>query len=116
MSTPEIAGYIDGLAQPWQAEISHTLDAMIRRAVPGVTARLQYGKPHYLQGKSYAAVIGPAKGWVALTIFNAASLDAPDGLFEPGPPERRTIKIKPGQEVDYAQLETLLAQAAASAS
>lgn len=57
-------------------------------------ARIQYGNPHYLQDGKYAAVIGTAKSWVAFTIFNAAALNAPDGLFEPGPPERRTIKIK----------------------
>ena len=46
--------------------------------------------------------------------FNAAELDPPAGLFEDGPPERRTIKIKNGQTVDYAQLSQLLKDATAT--
>jgi len=66
-----------------------------------VTERLQYGKPHYLKDGKYARVLGTAKGWVSFTIVNAADLDAPDGLFEPGPADRKTIKIRQGQAVDY---------------
>ena len=54
-----------------------------------------------------------AKGWVSFTILNAAALDAPDGLFEPGSAERKTIKIRQGQEVDY-ELLAVLVQLAAS--
>lgn len=75
---------------------------MVHQAIPEVAERLQYGKPHYLKDGKYAAVLGTAKGWVAFTIFNAAALDAPEGLFEPGPPDRKTIKIRQGQAVDYA--------------
>ena len=57
-------------------------------------------------------MIGTAKGWVTLTIFNAAGLDAPAGLFEPGPPERKTVKIRQGQAVDYELLAGLLRAAA----
>ena len=59
-------------------------------------------------------MIGTAKGWVSFTIFNAAGIDGPAGLFEPGPPERKTVKIKQGQAVDYDQLATLLGQAAST--
>ena len=38
----------------------------------------------------------------------------PPGLFEDGPPERRTIKIKKDQAVDYAQLGVLLGSAAST--
>ena len=110
----EINAYIEKIGPAWQAEICRTLDGRIRETLPDATARIQYGKPHYLLNGKYAAVIGTAKGWVAFTIFNAAALDAPDGLFEPGPPERRTIKIKEGRAVDYDQLATLLREAASS--
>jgi hypothetical protein len=108
----DVAGYIGTLGQPWQAEICQSLHGMIHRAIPGVTERLQYGKPHYRKDGKYACVIGTAKGGVTLTIFNAAGLDAPEGLFEPGPPERKTIKIRQGQAVDYDLLAKLLQQAA----
>ena len=110
----EIDAYIEKIGPAWQAETCRTLDGRIREAIPEAIARLQYGKPHYLKNGKYAAVFGTAKGWVAFTIFNAAALDAPEGLFEPGPPERRTIKIKEGQAIDYEQLTTLLRQAASS--
>jgi hypothetical protein len=88
---------------------------MIHKAVPDVTERLQYGKPHYLKNGKYAAAFGTAKGWVALTIFNTAALEVPEGLFEPGPPERKTLKIKQGQAVDYDLLEELVGQASSTA-
>ena len=90
------------------------LDAIIHRAIPEVTEKLQYGKPHYRKNNQYAAVIGTAKAWVTLTIFNATAIDAPDGLFEDGPPERKTIKIREGQAIDEAQIEELLRQTAST--
>ena len=112
--SPEVNDYIEQIAQPWQVEVCRALDQAIRQAIPDATDRLQYGKPHYLKNGKYACVLGTAKGWVTLTIFNAAAIDAPDNLFEPGPPDRRTIKIKPGQELDYGQLATLIGQAAST--
>jgi hypothetical protein len=114
MSGQDVANYIGTIAVEWQAEIAQALHGMIHRALPEVTERLQYGKPHNLKHGKYAAVIGPAKGWVSFTIFNASALDAPDGLFEPGPPDRRTVKIRQGQAVDYDQLAALLRQAAST--
>jgi len=110
----EIAGYLDKVSVPWQADLCRKLDAIVHRAIPDVTGKLQYGKPHYRKNNQYAAVIGTAKGWVTLTIFNATALDAPPGLFEDGPPERKTIKIREGQAIDEAQVEGLLRQAAST--
>lgn len=111
---PEIASFIDNLSQPWQADICRQFDQMVRNAIPDAQERIQYGKPHYLKNGKYACVLGTAKGWVSFTIFNAADLEAPDGLFEPGDPNRKTIKIKDGQAVDYALLSNLVRQASAA--
>ncbi len=100
--------------QEWETPVCEELRALTLAALPGVEERMQYGKPHYLVNKQYAAVIGTAKQHVSFTIFNAAELDAPAGLFEDGPPERRTVKIKNSQNVDYTQLAALLEQAAAT--
>lgn len=100
--------------QEWQAPVCEALRAMTLTALPGAEERMQYAKPHYLVDKTYAAVIGTARQHVSYTIFNAAELDPPAGLFEDGPPERRTIKIKKDQTVDYAQLGDLLRRAAAT--
>jgi hypothetical protein len=110
----EVSGYIDNLGQAWQAELCRSLHQTVHQAIPEVADRLQYGKPHYPKNGKYACALGTAKGWVTLTIFNAAGLDAPEGLFEPGPPERKTIKIRQGQAVDHALLAKLLRQAAST--
>lgn len=108
----EVTGYISNLAQPWQAEVCRSLDQTVRQAIPDVVDRLQYGKPQYGKDGKHACALGTAKGWVPLTICNAAGLDAPDGLVEPGPPARKTVKIRHGQAVDHALLAKLLRQAA----
>ncbi len=97
----EIEAYIGKQSQPWQAELCRQLDAIVHRAIPDATDKLQYGKPHYRKNNQYAAVIGTA-------------IDAPPGLFEDGPPERKTIKIREGQAIDEAQVEGLLRQAAST--
>lgn len=71
----EIAGYLDEVRVPWQADLCRKLDALVHRAIPDVIGKLQYGKPHYRKNNQYAAVIGTAKAWVTLTIFNAAAID-----------------------------------------
>lgn len=111
--TDVINTYIDNLEQSWQTEICRQLHQTVQSAIPNAEERIQYGKPHYLQDGKYAAVFGTAKGWVSFTIFNATELEPPTGLFETsGNGERITIKIKDGQDVDYALLGDLLKQAA----
>ena len=110
----ELEPFFSQIGPAWQAEICRTLDARIRQGLPELTARIMYSKPHYQKNGKHAAVIGTAKGWISFTIFNAAALDAPEGLFEPGPPERRTVKIKERQAVDYDQLLALLSRAAST--
>lgn len=110
-----VSAYIQNINQPWQVEIATRLRQTILEAVPSVDERLQYSKPHYKKGGQYLAVFGTAKGWVSLTIFNAQDLDTPDGLFEASDNrDRQTIKIRQGQEVDYAMLADLIRQAAST--
>ncbi len=98
--------------QEWQVEISKQLRQLAQDNIPDFSERIQYGKPHFLKDGKYAAVLGTAKGWVTFTIFNAEGLEAPTGYFEDGPPERKTVKIKKDQTVDYAFLGKLLKKAA----
>jgi hypothetical protein len=109
---PQVTEYIDGL-ESWQAEICQRIRQIVQEVISDVEERLQYKKPHFLRGKQYMGVLGPAKGWVSYTIFNAQSLTPPAGLFESSDTgDRKTIKIKPGQEVDYDLLKALITQAA----
>ncbi|MEJ7902278.1 MAG: DUF1801 domain-containing protein [Thermomicrobiales bacterium] len=111
---PDVTSYIANI-QPWQADICNAIRDRIHQAVPDVQERLQYKKPHFLKDGNYLAVLSPAKAQVTLTVFNATDLDAPDGLFEPGgPPERKAVKIKDGQQVDYDVLAKLVAKAAST--
>ncbi|WP_240703004.1 DUF1801 domain-containing protein [Cohnella luojiensis] len=80
---------------------------------PKVAERIQYKKPHFLKNGKYAAVITPSKDAVAFMIFNAEGLDLPKGQFE-GPPERKWIKIREGQSMDYEMLSKLLVQASST--
>ncbi len=111
----DVTDYIEGFAQPWQVEVCTAIRQRIHDTVPDVEERLQYKKPHFLKNGTYLAVLGPAKGLVTFTMFNAAGLDAPDGTFEPGgAPERKNIRIREGQAVDHDLLGRLVTQAAAT--
>lgn len=108
-----VTEYIDHINQDWQAEICKQMHQLIHQSIPDVQERIQYGKPHYLKNGKYACVLGTAKAWVSLTIFNAQSLQTPDGFFEPSDvSDRKTLKIRQGQAVDYALLGKLIQQAA----
>ncbi len=107
-----VTDYIDKISQEWQVPICTQIRELIQQAIPDVEERIQYGKPHFLKDGKYAFVLASAKAWVNLTVFNATTIEAPEGYFEQGPPERKTLKIRAGQEVDYAFLSTLIQQAA----
>lgn len=110
----QVTDYISNIKVEWQAEVCQRLREMICSALPEAEERLQYGKPHYLKNGKYAFVLGTAKEWVSLTIFNAQTLDTPDGLFEASANgDRKTIKIRAGQAVDADLLAGLIRQAAA---
>lgn len=113
---PEITTCIEKLTpQDWQISICNQVRQVIHEVIPDVQERLQYGKPHFLKNGKYVAVLGPAKGRVSFTLFNAANIEAPDGLFEPSDvADRRTIKFKADQNVD-AELLTKLVSAAVGA-
>ncbi len=54
----------------------------------------------------------PPRIWVSFTIFNASTLEAPEGFFEASDvSDRKTLKIRKGQSVDYVFLAKLLQQA-----
>ncbi len=110
---PEVTTFIQKIKLKWQADICAQIRQLVHDAIPEVQERLQYGKPHYLKNGKYACVLGTAKGWVSFTIFNAQSLETPEGLFESSDTgDRKTIKIREGQTVDYKLLAKLVKQAA----
>lgn len=109
-----VTAYIQSLKQPWQIEICNQLRSTIQASTPDIEELMLWSKPHYKKNGQFLCNFAGAKEWINLTIFNGTAIDAPDDFFEPGVPERKTIKIKEGQTVDYGQLVTFLRQAVAS--
>ncbi|WP_028593430.1 DUF1801 domain-containing protein [Paenibacillus assamensis] len=109
----EVTDFIAAIKEPWQVELSTNLREVVHQAIPEVTERIQYKKPHFLKNGKYAAVISTSKDAVSFTIFNAAGLELPEGMFE-GPPERKTLKLRKGTTYDSKQLILWLQQASSS--
>jgi len=114
MQDQAVSDFIQQLDASWKIAACEALRNLVHEAVPDATERIQYKKPHFLKNGSYLAVISPAKGWVSFTIFNATDLEAPEGFFEKGPPERKTVRITEGQDVDYGFIGDLVKQAAST--
>jgi len=108
----EVTEFIDGLKEQWQGQFCASLREVIHEAIPDVQERMQYKKPHFLKNGKYAAVISTSKDTVSLTIFNTGGLSLPGGYD--GPPERKTIKLRQGQQIENQLFVSLLSQASAS--
>ncbi|RAV19192.1 DUF1801 domain-containing protein [Paenibacillus contaminans] len=109
----EVTDFIETLKEPWQGELSANLREVVRQAIPDVHERLQYKKPHFLKNGKYAAVISTSKDAVSFTIFNAAGLELPEGMFD-GPAERKTVKLRKGDTFDSGQLVSWVSHASGS--
>ena len=109
----EVIEFIEKVKEPWQVQLCQDLRQVVHNAIPDVQERMQYSKPHFLKNKKYAAVISTSKAAVSFTIFNASGLELPEGLFD-GPPERKTIKFRNGEQIDGEILTTLVKQAAST--
>jgi hypothetical protein len=111
----EVTLYVDNIDQKWQTDVCKHLRKTILQSFPGMEELLQYGKPHYKKEGKFLCNYGLAKAWVNFTIFNAKTLKTPKDLFEPGDgSDRKTVKIREGQKMDYDLLAKLLLQAAAT--
>ncbi|WP_422659212.1 DUF1801 domain-containing protein [Paenibacillus sp. EC2-1] len=109
----DVTDFIETVKEPWQGELCSSLREVVHQTIPDIQERVQYKKPHFLKGGKYAAVISTSKDAVSFTIFNTGGLTLPEELFD-GPPERKTIKLKKGQSVDFSQLSSWLQQATAT--
>jgi len=109
----EVTDFISALQEPWQKELSASLREVVYQAIPDAQERMQYKKPHFLKNGKYAAVISTSKDAVSFTIFNAAGLELPEGMFD-GPPERKTLKLRQGDSYDSSRLAAWVGQASSS--
>ncbi|MCM3127938.1 DUF1801 domain-containing protein [Paenibacillus provencensis] len=109
----EVTAFIEQIKEPWQRDLAVNLRNAVHAAIPEVTERIQYKKPHFLKNGKYAAVISTSKEAVSFTIFNATGLALPEGEFE-GPEERKTRKLRKGDAIDLDQLTEWVRQASES--
>lgn len=109
----EVTDYIEALNEPWQKDLSSALRKVVHQAIPDAVERIQYKKPHFLKNGKYAVVISTSKDAVSFTIFNAVGLELLEGIFD-GPPERKTLKLRKGDTVNFQELVSLVSQASSS--
>jgi len=108
----EVTEFIDGVKDNWQGKLCASLREVAHKAIADVQERMQYKKPHFLKNGKYAAVISTSKDAVSFTIFNTVGLTLPEGFD--GPPERKTIKLRQGQQIDSQLFVSLVSQAAST--
>ncbi len=106
----DVTAYIDkGL--PWQREVCEKLRELVRRTIPDVEEKLEYGKPHFLKNDQHAAVIHVARNKVSFMVFNAGHLDPVKGVLRSlGNGDRKAVDIGENQDVDYDLLADILAR------
>lgn len=110
----QVTDYIQKIEKDWQVHTCNRVRQLIHQSIPAVEEQVKYRQAFYTVNGKQVCVFFPAKDWVNVTLFNAASLQAPEGTFEPSDhPDRKTIKIKENKELDDAVLESLFKQAAA---
>lgn len=96
----------------WKCDLGRRLDALIARAVPGVTKAVKWNSPFYgVEGQGWFLSFHVFTHYVKVTFFQGLSLDpVPPGGTERSK-EARWIDIREGM-FDEAQMEKWVRQAA----
>ncbi len=97
----------------WKRDVGRRLDRLIERAVPGVQKAVKWNSPFYgAEGQGWFLNFHVFTRYVKLAFFRGTSLKpVPPG--ESKHPEVRYIDIHEDDELDEAQLESWVRQAAA---
>ncbi|MCH5584498.1 DUF1801 domain-containing protein [Shimazuella sp. AN120528] len=105
----EITAYIDQIEQEWQKEICNQIRQVIHQTLPEVQEQVKYKQAFYTKDGKQVCVFFPAKNWINVTLFNAETVEAPEGFFESSSKaDRKAVKIKEGQSFDYSLLGKIL--------
>ena len=92
----DVTEYINKTA-PWQIDVCEKLRAMVHETIPTTEERLQYGRPHFLNGE-FAAVIAVSKDKVSFMMFNATDIPVAKGFIRAlGKGERKAVDIEEGR-------------------
>jgi len=110
-NTP-VQAYIDAMPG-WKRAVGRRLDALVVRSVPSVRKAVKWNSPFYgIEGQGWFLSFHVFTRYVKLTFFNGGSLQP----LPPGGSKHKTVRyldIHEHDELDEAQLESWLKQAAA---
>jgi hypothetical protein len=105
-----VQAYIDAMPG-WKRDVGRRLDALISRAIPGVTKAVKYNSPLYgFDGKTWFLGIHCYARYIKIAFFRGA-------LLRPAPPEpsksgdTRYFHVHEDAELDEAQFVDWVAQA-----
>lgn len=105
-----LAQYWAGLSAAHRA-IAERLDALVRKAVPGVAASIKWGQPVYesngpmIWAKAFAKHFG-------FGFWRGAELPDPAGVLEGDGDRMRHVKLRDAQDIDEKVLRALVLAAA----
>jgi len=97
----------------WKSDIGRRVDALITKAVPSVSKAVKWNSPFYgIDGQGWFLSFHVFTRYVKVTFFNGAALKpAPSGCTERSN-DARWIDIHEGDELNEAQMENWVKQAA----
>jgi hypothetical protein len=107
-----VRAYIDAMPG-WKRAVGRRLDALVVRSAPSVCRAVKWNSPFYgIEGRGWFLSFHVFTRYVKLTFFNGGSLQP----LPPGASKHKTVRyldIHEDDELDEAQLERWLKQAAA---
>jgi hypothetical protein len=110
---PPVQAYIAAMPG-WKRELGQRLDALIVRSVPNVRKAVKWNSPFYgVDGHGWFLSFHVFTGYVKVTFFRGSSLTP----LPPGASKHKDVRhldLHEGDDLDDAQLESWIKQAAAS--
>jgi hypothetical protein len=110
---PPVQAYIAAMPG-WKRALGQRLDALIVRSVPNVRKAVKWNSPFYgVDGQGWFLSFHVFTRYVKVTFFRGSSLDP----LPPGASKQKDVRhldIHEGDDLDEAQLETWVKQAAAT--
>ncbi len=90
------------------------LDALVRKAAPGLVPSLKWGNLTYHHTGNVCALVAH-KQYVNLQVWGGATIADPRGLLEGSGKRMRHIKLAPGKAMNHRAVTAIVRAAAASA-
>lgn len=102
--------FLESIA-PEERELVRELDALVRRAAPGLAPSLKWGNLTYHGEKNVCAIVAHRRH-VNLQIWGASGLPDPRGLLAGSGKAMRHVRLAPGEPFDHRAVAALVRAAA----